>query len=396
MDSIFTVKDFDGIDIDNCLSAHFYSLKKVRSEGGLRDRFSLAFNDLVRSTYSFHSIGKEKNSDFLCFRGLVRDDYDYFFNQIICNIKNMSVIKVENFKIRNSRINLEVSKFVSNNVHLMALIKEPNPIRKACFYLHFCSILLVLQELKKIDFKVLLVFADMQPHDNLLVEFFKKRGKKTVTLQHGLYVEYDNYDTVNKINYERQCADYFLAWGECTGKLIKKHHPLTKVVICGKPELSVAHRPIEKLEEKIPYILVILDQPIFDDFNFAMIKITAEYAKNKGLRLKIKFHPQNDRQKYAKHFGGLDESSDLRGSQLLIGHTSSLLYEALVLGLKVLRYKTEIPCINLTENHEFCDSHELALKAKNVDISEEQASYFIAYTGIESERKYESFFKSLI
>jgi hypothetical protein len=395
MDSKFSLSDFDGIDIDGCLRAESYYLSKVNSDGGLKKRLELAYNNLVRTTYSFESIKESNRCDFLCFRGIERDDYSFFFNQVVEQIKEHSVIKVEDYRKPSDRLNLDVTAFINNNRHLIALIQEGNSIRKACLYLHLCSYLIVLSAIRKIEFKVLVVFADMQPVDYLLVSYFKKLGTKTVTLQHGLYVEYENYDTVNKVNYEQQCADYFLAWGECTGALIKKYHPETRVVICGKPVLSMAEMPLESEINDRPFILVVLDQAVFDKHNYEMLRVSHDYARLNNLLIKVKFHPQNDKYKYHEEFSFISESGDLKNAEFIIGHTSSLLFESLVLGLKVFKFKTEAPCLYMEENYQFSDLPRLQSIVCNEPMSIGQRQHYIAKTGIESESRYSQFFDSL-
>ncbi|WP_269520969.1 hypothetical protein [Alteromonas sp. BMJM2] len=393
MYSIFTAEDFKGINLQQCLSADAYYLKRVKSEKGLRERLDMAYRNLVRSDFTFNGIQNNKSCEYLCFRGLVRDDYRYFFNQVIQQISG-EVIVVEDYHKETNSINLDLVSFVNENRHLMHLINENNAIRKLCLYLNLCSYLIVLDNLRAINFKVLVVFADMQPVDNLLVQYFRNRDVKTVTLQHGLYVEYKDYDTVNIVNYEQQCAQYFLAWGECTGKLIKDYHPETQVVLCGKPELSIA-KSYETSELESNYVLVVLDQPIFDEQNFEMIDIALNYGRLKGFDVKVRFHPQNDRSKYLCKFPGLVEGSDLGSSRLIIGHTSTLLFEAIVMGMNVMRFKTDIPCLPTPDELQFSNLDELKVNATGKSVSNEVSNYYIAKTKSASFEKYKKFFDSL-
>ena len=56
---------------------------------------------------------------------------------------------------------------------------------------------LLLQKFKQ----MVVVFADMRI-DNAIAQSFKRRGIQTATLQHGLYVDYGNAETINRVNYE--------------------------------------------------------------------------------------------------------------------------------------------------------------------------------------------------
>ena len=75
--------------------------------------------------------------------------------------------------------------------------------------------------------------------------FFKcekcsNRGiKKTIALQHGLYVDYEGHETVNTSNYLHHVSQNFLAWGNNTKRLIQKYKPTSNVYVCGKPVATI-------------------------------------------------------------------------------------------------------------------------------------------------------------
>ncbi len=382
--------ELTGIDLEQVLSADVFSLRKIEDPVALKNYFNAVFKDLVHHFYIFPNV---QACDFLCVRSLVRDDYKNLFHSIVNQIERHDVIIFEDYKKYSVDFNINASKFLVKNIHLMKSINEDNKIKKACLYVRLCSYLLLLNACKKINFSVLVVFADMQPAENLITQFFKLKGKKTVTLQHGLYVDYGGFETVNVINYENHIAEYFLAWGECTGSLIKEYHDLSKVVICGKPQVFMAADVFTKIERK--YIYIILDQKIYDSINFDLINLANDLARERGLVIKVKFHPQNDKNKYFKAFNYISEGGGLEGAEFVLGHTSSLLFEAMVLGLKVYIYRTSAPCLYAPGNITFSCADGLRLAIKCGVLTQEQVKYYISDTGKDSEIRYKLFFNDI-
>ena len=90
-----------------------------------------------------------------------------------------------------------------------------------------------------------------------------------------------------------------------------------------------------------------------------MIEIVRAYASHKNLDLRVRFHPSLPKTQILKKYPGMTEQLHFTDAELVVGHTSSLLYEALALGCRVLRYKSDIPAIPLPETFEFSSVKEM-------------------------------------
>lgn len=209
------------------------------------------------------------------------------------------------------------------------------------------------------DMNMLVVFSDMQAVDNLLVQVAKTRGIKTVTLQHGLYVDYASLDNVNKFNYLNSEAEYFLAWGEDTKNLIEKYKS-SNVLICGKPSKMP---DIEKSDPE--YFTVIFDQNIFHENNKEMMSIAHKIASNLGIKSNIRLHPHNKLKWYRYDKNLCVIGMPIENSSFVIGHTSSLMYECLRIGIPTFRYKTDVPSNNCPNEITFTDCDEFFDKYRN-------------------------------
>ncbi len=259
-----------GIDINKVLYADSHWLHENFMDKDIYYKKRCLKRWYIDFIYSDFNIGTTKDIHTLCFRSLVRDDYKVLFHSITANI-NENKLLIEDYKIKNEQLNIEASRFLSTNQWVLELIEADCPITKACLYIKFCSYLFVLEKIKKINFKRLVLFADMQPVENLLAQYFRLQNIETVTLQHGLYVEYKDMDTVNVINYKHCVSEFFLAWGNNTKLLIEKYCPDTKAIICGKPKILMANNN-HNVEVKNSFCLIVLDQNIFDKQNFEMIQ----------------------------------------------------------------------------------------------------------------------------
>jgi len=390
--------ELEGLDINAALTTESYYLNKVKSDEGLRERLSLSYSNFTRVKYNVVDLNDEDKVDIVCFRSMVRNDYKDFFHEVIDSISSTNLVIVEDYVEVLDVINLEHSRFLSENLHLISLINEKHPIRKACLFIYLCSCLYILKALQKFKFKVFLTFSDMQPVENLIVQYFKNKGVKTVTLQHGLYIDYSEIDTVNKVNYENQVAEYFLAWGECTGSLIKRYKPMTKVRVCGKPRIHMAnnHSVNKEFKRDKKFIYVILDQNIYKDQNIQLLDIATKYAQVKSYDIVVKFHPQNIKSEYYALFKQISEEGCLTKASIIIGHTSSLVYECLVQGFKVFVFDTNAPNLPSDESIKFKSYEDLLILDGDSLHHNNYGEFYISDTGSSSRLKYKKFFKELL
>lgn len=331
------------------------------------------------------------NTQFLFIKTLIRPDYNTFFNEVYekCQVE----------KIKTDITYKTNPKFFYRNAlkliwYIPVFFKIYQHGLKSTFYryLKAISYLSVLNVAYNYKFKTLVTFADMQSIENMLVQYFRKQGKTTITLQHGLYVDYTTFENINKVNYESVVSDYFLAWGNETKALIGKYHPDVKVTICGKP---IDLTPPAQKED---YFTLVFDQNIFKKQNTELLTIASEIAVSTGLKINIRLHPWNNRSAYNFNAEISVFDRTIESSQFVIGHTTSMIFECMRSGIPAYKYRTDVPANVIDDRLKFSDAEELLQCLENTKDFDfvEAGKYYLQYLGEESLEQYRLFFNQLI
>lgn len=335
-------------------------------------------------------IDAQKRAEYLCFRSLERADYKELFESIVETVQSSKVI-VQDFNSRRKYPNINVLLNLIRNIRIYPKLGSWPIKTRLYLYCRIAYYTAVIEKLSKLEFAKILVFADMQPLDNLVIQFFS--DKTSITLQHGLYVDYEETETVNVANYKYQVANYFLAWGRDTASLIARYHPETIISICGKPNL------IQNVERDLgcdqDYFSVVFDQPFFEKYNSSLLDIANQFSHQTGLRFNLRMHPWNDPLIYSLNHEYIVETKPLESSKFIIGHTTSMLYELLRIGVPAFKLKSLEYSLPTAEELQFGDMEELVkLSARN--FSSEQCigvgKEYISYIGEESLARYQNFF----
>lgn len=383
------------IDFNQVLYADRYLLQQRKFLGRKRNLLS-AIRQLFLTCFRFPD---ERKADFLFFRSLVRDDYRAFFHEVYTTVVSDRRIVVED--------HVRDAKGIAPRAVLIFFLllprffsfKADDIFERFYLYLRLCFYYRQLTAVSKMSFKHLVLFADMQPVENLLAQYFRQREKNTVTLQHGLYVDYKDYATVNVINYLHQPSEYFLSWGVDTESLIKRYHCLRKVVICGKTSVNLSVPkvllPSSSVSQDKSFFTVILDQNIFEAYNKKMLGVMAEYANAQAMEMNVKFHPGNNRRNYMVPGVRFTESLPIERSRFVVGHTSSLLYEIMLLGIPAYKFDSTIPCVEFPSNLVFQTAEQLKKLTEVVHDFSAVAQQYISFSGEESKSRYRDFFLSL-
>lgn len=341
--------------------------------------------------FSRFDIKTKQATEFLCFRSLNRSDYKELFELVIDTITAPKVV-IQDFTHR--------TRFLPNGLILLNLLtswsvffslRQYPPKERLFVYFRICAYLVVLRKIRKITFEKLVLFADMQPMDNLLAQYFS--DKESVTLQHGLYVDYAHSDTINTINYEHHVSDHFLAWGKDTAELIKRYHPEGKVTICGKPNLQTSIPTSEP--PGTPYFTVIFDQNMFEEYNLKLLEIAYQFSNQAGLKFCLRMHPWNDPEKYFLDKRYILETRPLSMSKFVVGHTTSMLYELLRIGVPAFKLKSPERALSTPDELQFADAAGLtALSLRDFSSRDciELGKNYISYCGRESLSQYQAFF----
>ena len=119
--------------------------------------------------YSEFNIQGNETYHTLCFRSLVRDDYKELFAEMNGCIDQKKIV-IEDYKVKSEKINLDASRFLADNNWASKIVSSDCQIKRLCLFIKLCSYLFVLEKVSKISFKRLVLFADMQPIENLLEE----------------------------------------------------------------------------------------------------------------------------------------------------------------------------------------------------------------------------------
>lgn len=341
-----------------------------------------------------------QDGSWLFFRSVSRKDYQAMFQAVVQAAKlalpTKCVLAVEDYTVQKKGLRnyLEKRRFMRRNRHLELQIQADCPVERKCLFVRVCMYSYILRHFSQCRPEVVVFFADMQSVEHLLSLHFRSRGTTTITLQHGLYVDYGHFDTVNSINYLHQPSEYFLSWGRNTSDLIRRYHPETKVVECGKPLIFAA----EEAEGQFPtpHIAVLLDQRIFHEQNRDMLRIAVRYAAEKGLAVTVRLHPQlfQLRTQLFREFPELIERPHFADAEFVVGHTSTMIYEAIHLGRRVVRYRSDAPAIPLPSSCEFTSYEEL-LACLSSPMPKGLGESFFCAVGEKAIDNYRNFFRSL-
>lgn len=333
----------------------------------------------------------------LFFRSLVRDDYKTLFHKVIAAADLPGSLIIEDYVAPTQAYNFDASCELADSITVVRKLGLDDPVEAAACAVKLIHYGMIVRALTSYDFDTLVTFSDMQPVEHLATLYFKAQGKATVSLQHGLYIDYGEVDTVNVINYKHQPSDHFLAWGQHTAELIKTHNPDTNVVICGKPDLTPLKRRNGYAGNEDGEILVVMDQEIFQAQNIAMLKLVNAYAERQNKQVRIRFHPHNNKPYYRKIFPNLQEKRSIEDASIVVGHTSSVLFEAAALGLPTLQYKSDTPTIPLAGERQFTDDSSLqqAMGLARLPQHKHHIQSIIDSIAEQSSAKYRAFFQAL-
>ncbi|GAA6184265.1 glycosyltransferase family 2 protein [Aliiglaciecola sp. NS0011-25] len=383
--SVFTQKELEQV-----IYSDLFGLKRRKDS----ELATIKKNWLRHLLHLNIEIEKQNPAKFLFFRSLSRPDYKLLFHTAISSISDIPKMVVEDYVLEDNSFNKEVSSFFTkelSNIRYFGFVEEKY---RSLVFIRFMRYMFIVSKLDENSFDNLVLFSDMQAVECLASLYFKKKNITTVTMQHGLYIDYKDLDTVNVINYKVQPSDYFLAWGENTKNLIAKYNKNSNIFVCGKPDLDSGQTLSQKRVAK--EILIILDQEIFQIQNLELIKIVNVFClSNSEWKFKVRFHPHNNKLAYYKYYPNLIESNDFANGSIVVGISSSLLYELGSLGYDVLQYKSNVCTIDLHAEKQFENLENLKLRIKNTKNNTPDYSYLIKCIGKESKQHYKNFFESL-
>lgn len=368
--------------------------KYVIANKNRKDVLKLCFKELIFFKKSVCYPKSFEQIDYLFLTSLVREDYVSIFS---------SIYKANTSKSKMWFVLSKKKCFLNLKPLLILLIYMPIFIKilfyKNKYYINIYLILKIIGDLeyyflfRKLKFKFLTVFADMQPVENLMVQFSNKLNIPTATMQHGLYVDYLNdKKNINVVNYKNVQSRYFLAWGQDTANLINRYHDSILIQICGKPIVY----PKRKLSG-CDYFTVVFDHNFFIEENKKLLSLAYEVARRINIKVNIRFHPNNLRKWFFIDKNLSIENAKIENSLFVIGHTTTMLFESMHMGIPTFKFRTNCLTNFTDECLKFSTADELIEKIhkfKHFNFKQ-FGSYYIESSGEDSIKKYTNFYRNI-
>jgi hypothetical protein len=374
------------INWNKVLGVDYYYIKELNQLQQIYAIIKAFFGAAIRN---YATSIKESQTDFLFVKMQDRDDY----NNLYSTIYSQCLYDKLDFKIEYKlSLNFYFIYFLIYNGRLyLELYKEYRFIESIFLYIKLIRYTQVLRIIKKIKYKHVVVFSDVQPIENLIVQYSNLHNISTQTLQHGLYVDYEAMPNINMLNYLEVSSKTLLAWGDSTKTLFEKYNDNINIKICGKPLEMKGTNPIEK------FMGIVLDQPMFSLYNQRLLDIAHEIAKGKDLKIFIKVRPQDKLNNYNIDPKLILEEKEIKNADFILAHTTSMIYELLRVGSKVYKLYSNIPSNSIDSKLIFSSAEELVEKlnaSKNLKFINEGKRH-IAFIGAESQQKYKEFFDEI-
>jgi hypothetical protein len=378
------------MEIEKIIALHRYALHDRR------DVYKLALIGhalflLLFKRYKFEvtKLYGNKGPTYLFFKALHRFDYDKLFSKISSQCKFNKILAEVNVSYG---FDFSFLTGIINKMRHFDEIDTESFLDKLYLFISYLFYTKIIKSINKFEFDILVVFADMQPVDNLIVQFYKDKIATTVTLQHGLFVDYEGHYNLSSVSYENVVSNYFLSWGEENKKLILRHNPLVEVSVCGNPTIE-SHVRVGKAEKK--YFTVFFDWDVFKDENIEMINIAYQVSDVLNIKFHLRLHPSNDLSNYDINKQYLVENVDYKDSFFMLGHTSSMIHICQRLGLPAFKYSTDIPSNPVHKKYLFTKSEDILLKIIDIDDYCSEYSHNIGPIGDESLMCYKEFFEGI-
>lgn len=194
-------------------------------------------------------------------------------------------------------------------------------------------------------------FNSAYKEESLLTEYFKKRKAETITLQHGIFCDFNIVTPFDVINHENLLSDKLLCWGQSTiDYMADKGMDSSRFILEGN--LKYKNIEIGEVKQSFSRCLVLLGRALYIDTNNKLLELLKEYnlRHNNSIVFYIKKHPflmDDEHKKFADVknnliFLGKEHSvqeilkSDLVDFSISVNTTAY--YESLALGKPCLRW----------------------------------------------------------
>lgn len=375
----------DNFNYDKILGVDFWIIKDEKFLSKIKKIIKAFLVSLLKSYYT--NAHENSNTNFLFIKTQDRKDYNKLYEDIFneCEADKINLTFNTKYRINTYFI---VNFFIKVKL-FFRFLKKYSLLDSLFLYIKILNYYSALELITTVKYKNLVVFSDVQPIENMIVQYSNMSGIETTTLQHGLYVDYNDMPNINMLNYIDVSSRYLLSWGKSTEDLFKKNNPDIVVEVCGKP---LNNNPIISTSRQ-DNIGVVFDIPLFKDYNKKLLSIAYEIASKKNMKVIVRMHPQDYEENYIFNQKLTDNEGEIRESNFIIGHTTSMIYEYLALGHKVYKLRSDIPSNALSDELKFETVEELEKKiSKKIDFLNESKNH-IKYIDEQSRERYRTFFE---
>lgn len=286
---------------------------------------------------------------------------------------------------------------------LISLKKEYNLIE-------WISALYVLLEIKDVEdefdrkieimkYNLVFCYFDADPFQNFMIQYSKKHGCKTATLQHGVILspraEISNNPDFCGYEFEGFVSDYFLLWNDFTKReAIKYGIESQKLLVLGVAK-CIGMSSI-KYSKDNKTIGVFLDGIFEEHNNIPLIQITQDWAKKNNYTCLFRYHPDY---KTTEHLNYLDLSVSeicpktntiyefIEKTAFCVVANSTVLFELEYFCIPFIRFSSndnldkyrDYPSFSFTSEDDFDDAYHRMItseKKKFVSADDNYASFF--------------------
>lgn len=202
----------------------------------------------------------------------------------------------------NQRIKIGNIRYLPVFFSLLKSFQKSIPGKQGAFlafsyYLTYLESNYILTQLKKSNIRKVVVFCDMHPVDNMVVQMCKKQGIFTYTLQHGHYRE-------NSPAFQHSVSDMFLGFGLFTRNIAEKSgFDISRFCSVGMMDLINEPIPNKIILASNASCLVIMSGIIEEDVSLLTL---SEILILMGYKRIIKFHPGSKEKDYDYRWNATD------------------------------------------------------------------------------------------
>ena len=253
------------------------------------------------------------------------------------------------------------------------------------------------------NYNLVFCYFDAEPFQNFMIQYARRHGCVTATLQHGIMLAArknaeDNPDFAG-IEFKSFVSNFFLIWNDFTkNEALKSGINKDQIKVLGPLKCLDVPRPTFNVQAKT--IGVILDGEFEKDNNIPLISITQNWAKLNGWKCLFRYHP---------HFKGTEYQRDIDNNisavckkedplyqfiaqiSFCVVANSTVLFELEYFGIPTIRYS----CNNIYDKFRDYDSPSFT---NVLELSDSYAAIkeCVYENKIDIKTNYKNFFKEYL